>query len=485
MFSILSKRLLRTLVPVYCFVVICTGTILGQQNIQQIDSLKTVLEETTNLLQMAILKVEIAGKYASTKPDESIRLGKEAIPILMEVQHEQLAELYLILYHAYESKGDQKYAMPFLRRAKTVATRNNDKADIFNIMGTLHFGRDSMEYYYTQYFDIVRAHNLVEHIPNSYQQIGLVHAINGNTILADSLWKIGVEKCTRSEFNHNKTSLLYNLSVLHMQDANYEQVAEFAKEGLKLADKDSIASDQIGFLNILAKISLYNADTIATMDYWKEAYELIDSKSFYSTTAGDIVNELSMFYFTKKDYENSTRLAEKLIEIGESRQDVIDLSRGYSLLGRVAAVNGISDQAFNNIKLSLADTSKILYLTIQNDLLLTAAECYWGLGATEQMIDFIDQMERNLKKQYDLKIDRNVAKFKYEYFKSVGRNKDALVAFERYKKLYDKFLLQTNAENLLRAKAEFETDRKQLKLDKSRAENNLLEEKNRARKKTT
>lgn len=459
-----------------------TVSVIGQQNIKQIDSLNAVLEETSDLLESAILKNELAGKYIHTKPNEAIQLGEEASPILEKENHELLAELYLKLYYAHGVRGTQETALKYLAKAKKIAARPSDLADIYNIMGSIHFGGDSMDYYVSKYFEIVQKENVIGHVPNSYQQVGMVAALAGNVPLADSLWSIGVEKCNRTEFSHNKTSLLYNLAVLYMPSANYDLVANYAQRGLALADKDSLASDQIGFLNILAKVSLYNADSIATVNYWEEAYNIIESRSFYSNTAGDIMNELGLYRFSKGQYSEATKLAEKLVEIGQIRQDVIDQARGYNLLGRVASVGGVRDQAISNFRLSLADTAKITYLPIQNDLLLTVAEGYWKMGDAEVPMTLINQIERNLNKTYDLKMDRNFTKFKYKFYQGLGRHKSALIEFEKFKELYDKFLLQTNSEKLLKAKAEFETDRKQLQLDKSRAENQVLEQKNKARK---
>ncbi len=451
----------------------------AQVYLQVVDSLKQVLANTEDEISAAILESEICARLNYSNPTEARERCKKAVAVLERKAHPYLGDALFNLATCEQSLGNAEDYLKNIKKATGLKDNSTDvTANLYATWGTYYFGTDSMDHYYEKYFRYTWDNELFAHYPNSYAQMGLVYAIKGDLESADSLWEIGISHCTRGEFDANQSSMLYNLSVSGLQSAKYDRVIKNATHGLDLADKNKDITNQIGFLNILGKVSLFNRDTSQATSYWIEAAQIIDDENLNQPPTGDIIHELALYHLHGQRPEEAKKYADKLLKMGLASKDKADQARASMILALMAKDGGFKDQALSLVNSAMKDTAHIATPQVHMNLLVNAADVLDHFDQKSHALKLISEIESYLDKNYMLKIHKYALELKYKILRDLNKPHKALIALEKYKHVSDEFKDKTNSDRLHENKVRFDTERKELKLKNKEIELQLTKVEN-------
>ena len=470
--------------PLFLFLtfIVCHVPRLFAQDIQHpYDSLKNLLTQTSVEKELALIHFNLCLTLKDTDPKLAAGHGEQAVELYEKADDPGFSGAAINTAIAYSNMGDAQNRDKYINMVIGRTTNATEDAQLYSMLGRAHFGTDSMFMFFDKYFETCLQNNLVDELPNAYSQLGVMSAMKGDYPAADSIWNLGLVSATGPQFDKVKQGILYNLSMLSMQEAQFEKVFEYASEGYELTQRTGNLNTELGFLNMMSKVSSHNLDTLESMRYLKEAYDIIQKNELSSSVASDVVYSLAVFYLGVDSIEEAIASSEELLSMSEVNGRLDDKANAHGVMALASMKGNVRDQAISNVLLSLSDTAALRGQPLENGILQTAATVFHHYEMYQPALAVLGRIEQNLNSKYNLDADRSAAQMKYEVYKALGRDKMALNTLEDFKALSDKHKDLTTTDKLMESKVKFDTERKQLMLDKSEAEVKLLAERNEAR----
>mgnify|MGYP000968889247 CR=1 FL=1 len=119
----------RRIIVSFLFAFLFYAATLPAQNPQKLDSLHTVLKNTTNAEQQATLYRNIGNEYLQNKQlDSSLVYAHKALQVLQSLNDEKaIARLHLSIANVYGSKGDTASSMAYFKKSVAYYDNNEDE----------------------------------------------------------------------------------------------------------------------------------------------------------------------------------------------------------------------------------------------------------------------------------------------------------------------------------------------------------------------
>lgn len=278
-------------------------------------------------------------------------------------------------------------------------------------------------------------------------------------------------------------SLSYIGNVKYSQ-GYYDIAIDYYLKSLKIYDEIDYTRGMSSCYNNIGNIYYYQRSYDLALDYYKNSmkiFEEIDDKKELSGS----YNNIGGVYRNLKDYEKAIEFYSKSLNIREELGDIKGMSSSYNNIGIVYIIQGKYDKALEYYHKSmkifeeLNNKSGIAEVTLNiADLNIILADSI--ALSNKQKENYLNKAVMYAEKTYSIALElkaipiqNNAAAQLQKAYKKLGNYKDAVKYADIYIATQDSMFNQDKTKALAEMSTKYESEKKQLELDKMQKEKEL------------
>jgi signal transduction histidine kinase len=388
-----------------------------------------VLFTSTNPEMFSIYKIKIASKDTS------------------------LIQKYLTEGNSYLHKQPDS-AHFFYKKAMTIATsseQSNTLAKIHQKLGTLQrslSNYDSSKQHFVSALKLYQKLNDSLGIAKAKNNLGTIDFFKGNYKEALQIYHQAINLFKNLNYTKGIADCRNNMGIIHWKQKNYELAKKYYKEAAKSYEKLGNKRMEGFALNNLGIIFGEQNEYIQSLEYYKKATAIFEEIGFMQAIKRSYQN-MGIVHKNLGNYQKAIDYYKKSLEISERLGDKEMIASNYINMAEL----------YN----TMADSSA--YTKRQRNYFMQKA---------------VENGEKAIQKAKQIgavPLINNTARSMLNIYKKTGNSDKALRAAETYIETQDSLFNKEKTKTIEKLEAEYQAEKKQLRIDKLEKEKTLQKEK--------
>lgn len=407
---------------------------------QEIDSLKSLLQDNKLKGKEKVdLLIKLGKKVFNHHLDSAAAFGEKSLHLSKGLDYKTgIAESNFLLARYFHAKNKTQTAILYFKSAEELFLQT----DAFDRLGSL------------------------------YNNLGLMHKINGNFKEALKYYKQSLDYYVKSENKYGESVIQMNIGIIYYRTSNFEKAIEYYISAIK--SKEEIGDLKgIGLANgNLGNLFRDQNDNQKSLEYFLKAKTIFESIPAPFELA-KIYNGLGSIYQALDRKEEALNSYQQALKYFKAVDNKLEIANGLNNIGKLYFESGEMNTAYTSQKNAL-----VYYQEINNRDGEALALCYLGLINIER--NNLADARQNLQKSLNIAADIGDKQIMlrcyeglYKYYKVSDDLKNSHGYFVRYSELKDEIF------NIEKTKQIASLER-QFNIEKQQKENAVLRENQKA-----
>ncbi|BDS15230.1 tetratricopeptide repeat-containing sensor histidine kinase [Aureispira anguillae] len=444
-------RLVFSIVLCFCYQIgFCQQTVL--------DSLETLLPNTTNIDKKIILHQALLVGYKEKDTKKAIKYGDEALRLLPPKAYEQRGEVFTQLGHIHRksvqfNKAIACFDSAFYYFDKTgieekKAAINEHKVFLYKklVIENLYKAPDKAMEYAQLLLKVVPNDNL-NNRGSTYSLIASIYGIKRQTDSAFHFLDSALYFFRKTN-NQREIARVYSFKGgTYNNDSNYKEASKWLYKSLEVYDSLNLPAKSANVLDGLAAIDIY------LKDYPEALKKIARAIDIYTTVNNDLglaiaYLNMGVVYIHSQDWKNAIFHLDKAISLFIPLQEYGNLVRTYVLKSNALEKNNQLEQAQQSIQKAVElkeyvhNRVNLLEIYISQAKLFFATKNYSqssssfrGILDSAKQISALPLQKDALKGLIKNSVATNNHKKAYEYLTQLNEIKDSLTVLNNQKNI--------------------------------------------------
>lgn len=435
------------------------------QDNQKIDSLFKIIKNhkiDTNVLKSLI---EIADEYENISNDSAIKYN------LLTVRYAE------VVFYSSEKKEIKNKAL----QIKAIALRN---------IGIIYTIRSELDKALEYYFHSLRIYSIIDDNVGKaamFRYIGIAYYYQGNYDMAIKYYKYSMNFAMATKDTIQLSNVYSNIGIIYHRQGDYEKAMDFYIKQMKLLestnDPKGLSANYINLGNLYKDQKIFKE----ALRYYNLAIP-IKEKLEDKQGLANIISNIGSVYYKQREFIKAENNFLKALSIYEELNDKQGQSTCYANIGAIYSEQKNYTKALGyylkseKIDHEIGDKIGNLYniggiAHAYNIIADSTPNPILKKQYASKALEYAKKLEV-LSLKYNMKSERQEAYgYQYRANDKLGRYKEASIIIKKFLQLSDSLVSEKNTRILTEMQTKYETEKKQLQIEKLNNENELKQAK--------